>query len=833
MRHGNRQARSGIVTDETKITFRSRSSRIFWLIQMSVELWDYAAPYPVCEIYWDKFVGFCHELFWKWKAMEVTHSLTVIFFSRTFVQGLLGQKDVYGRKYEDHFQMVIENETRADWDSLIVKLKEAFWQYPSLVGWNLASDHTSRRPSTANQGNVLEAINTTLNLLQYHYYDRDLHRTGNSIVLVSAGGGVFEVERGLAAITYQRMMDNGIGSDMLSLGLPPLHIAPFFMYVNDFKVVETDSVDTSESYFEVPHWMHLSFVGYESEVFVPGEYTNDEDDAKKAARVDENDTGLRVGANGFILSQNKPKKPITLPVPSGKVSFTAEANAAASPPRPNSEKVVQERQLIADRDFDDILQACRPRHTSASMPPALTSMLTMVERSKQAADDSSAHDGSVEEGESDRELPDWGSLDHPDERQDDSVGSLLASKLPQLGMAFPASPSSPVLSPRLHDLERHSPVSSVGSSYLSNMRFGVSYDRSLTKHGSPSNMSGQLQRAPSLELDVNDDADSQSEAGMSDASHSELSRDDGSKKKESRSITAIRRLMRAYDLGQQEIQPRAAMVPDAATENSGEESSSPVNMIAPSRVSSYSTLGSAQAGQPTMFGMSQSPHRFIPSEAGTALPSRIGSGSRFAGAARRGMLEVDPTGLSPLLLPPVVAPNLDGTAPNFSGRGLLERRLIPPVDLLRSRQAQAVSDRELSGETSASRSPQSSSVLHHAMEQKGGSPLSSSDRMLLRGDSMMRSPSRPASAMVRPDRMSSGGSNQAHASKQAKARHHLRSRRKKAFNPFRQEDEDEELAEKSHNRRRWSHVFPLGEVEFKRHVRLMDLVIRRDTPLTM
>lgn len=45
----------------------------------------------------------------------------------------------------------------------------------------------------------------------------------------------------------------------------------------------------------------------------------------------------------------------------------------------------------------------------------------------------------------------------------------------------------------------------------------------------------------------------------------------------------------------------------------------------------------------------------------------------------------------------------------------------------------------------------------------------------------------------------------------------ISSRRKKAFNPFRQSDEDEVLAKRSHNRRRWSHVFPAGEVEFKRH----------------
>jgi len=76
----------------------------------------------------------------------------------------------------------------------------------------------------------LEAINVALNVLQLHYMDRDLHRTGNSVVVVSAGNGVFEVDKKVAGITKQRMMDNGIGSDMLSLGLPPLHVAPFFLY---------------------------------------------------------------------------------------------------------------------------------------------------------------------------------------------------------------------------------------------------------------------------------------------------------------------------------------------------------------------------------------------------------------------------------------------------------------------------------------------------------------------------------------------------------------------------------------------------------------------------
>lgn len=84
IRHGNFSAKSGIVTPETMITFRSRSARIFWLLQLSTELWDYTSPYDhnndvgggyqqagVCEIYFDKWIRFIHKLFTRWKELEV------------------------------------------------------------------------------------------------------------------------------------------------------------------------------------------------------------------------------------------------------------------------------------------------------------------------------------------------------------------------------------------------------------------------------------------------------------------------------------------------------------------------------------------------------------------------------------------------------------------------------------------------------------------------------------------------------------------------------------------------------------------------------------------
>lgn len=175
--------------------------------------------------------------------------------------------DYSGRLYEDHYKAVVENETTTDWDSLIVRIKREFVKYPFEVGWNLLSNEKGRRPSRAAEGNLLEAVNVTLNLMQFHYMDRDLHRVGNSLVIISAGCGVFEVDRGLAGITYQRMMDNGIGSDMLSLGLPPLHTAPFFSYNKELFDLEAQGFDKEKEYHEVPHWMHLSFFSYGDEAY--------------------------------------------------------------------------------------------------------------------------------------------------------------------------------------------------------------------------------------------------------------------------------------------------------------------------------------------------------------------------------------------------------------------------------------------------------------------------------------------------------------------------------------------------------------------------------------
>jgi hypothetical protein len=77
--------RSGVVTDNTKYIFRSRSARFFWLVQVSAEMWQFADN---SELMHEKLVnGFMDDLLERWKQAEVTHSLTVIFFSRAYLLG--------------------------------------------------------------------------------------------------------------------------------------------------------------------------------------------------------------------------------------------------------------------------------------------------------------------------------------------------------------------------------------------------------------------------------------------------------------------------------------------------------------------------------------------------------------------------------------------------------------------------------------------------------------------------------------------------------------------------------------------------------------------------
>ena len=595
------------------------------------------------------------------------------------------------------------------------------------------------------------------------------------------------MEKGLASITYERMMVNGIGSDMLSLSLPPLHTAPFFLYVNDFQTVESEGVDFGGTYFEVPHWMHLSFVSYDKEDTNLREPENDQRNTRPLSSVAFVD-GRAIMANGFILHTSTMKeegRPGTSPM------LRSTPRHAVSPEKKHKQPTGG-RQLIAGRDFNDILEACRPRN-SRILPSPLEAIIRMfkpplIGTGKEKVDS---------EGPRGPELPEWGSLEF-----DASVDSPTRHRRAVALGQEPAVDLSPGLEPmpspfRVDEAEKASVASSYSSSCL-----GVSYDRPfLATRASPSLTGIQVQRSPSLDIDLVDDGDEDEASGLSDASTCNSAMDHGAEssvdsgsvgkrnKPSEKFLENVRALMKDYDskLITVTSSPRLAAMsePNHSRHSQGgilteghNSGLAPLSQqqqrpIAPAA----GGLGAALSQYRKTSGSSVIP--LDPASEGFLPVSRVASTSRLQGMGppRLQLSEMGARGMSPLLLPPVTMARSE--VPDFvyggtSLRRSIENRLVHPDSVARigSRGTPA----------SLSRSPPSSgSPIQQAASPGLRRPVTRKDRR----DTRRRSKSKP--------------------------------RRKKAFNPFRQEDEDEVLAKKSHNRRRWSHVFPLGEVEFKRH----------------
>ena len=278
----NKQLKCGIITESTNVVFRSRSARMFWLVQISAEMWEMDSN---GDLYFEVFLKrFVEPIIDKWKQLGVTHSLSIIFFARTyyfnkstvsFYQSSDKKLEGYRKRaysfadyeespanaskcllsidddivYEDFYKIVLDNCIYSDKTNFMRSMKEEFWRFPKILKWQLGKNKVKAEtffkpeksknindgvenskilpkndeqddnndendfyaiPSGASGGNVLEALNTTLNVLEKHYMDRDLERTGNSIVMISPGIGFFEVEAKLSRITKQRMMDNGV-----------------------------------------------------------------------------------------------------------------------------------------------------------------------------------------------------------------------------------------------------------------------------------------------------------------------------------------------------------------------------------------------------------------------------------------------------------------------------------------------------------------------------------------------------------------------------------------------------------------------------------------------
>ncbi|XP_039435654.1 GATOR complex protein Iml1 isoform X2 [Culex pipiens pallens] len=270
----------GVITEDTKVVFRSNTSMVYLFIQMSSEMWDFDIH---GDLYFEKAVnGFLADLYTKWKKLGSNHEVTIVMFSRTFyaaksleefplhMRDCL-QLDYKGRFYEDFYRVAIQNERCDDWSSTLVQLRRLFTGYRDVVlKYHDRPELDVKIPmafnSTAAQGNFLEVLNISLNVFEKHFLDRSFDRTGQLSVVITPGVGVFEVDRELTNITKQRIIDNGVGSDLVCVGEQPLHAVPLLKFHNKDSLTSIDD-------YSMPHWINLSFYSTNKKVayssFIP------------------------------------------------------------------------------------------------------------------------------------------------------------------------------------------------------------------------------------------------------------------------------------------------------------------------------------------------------------------------------------------------------------------------------------------------------------------------------------------------------------------------------------------------------------------------------------
>ncbi|PNJ49289.1 DEPDC5 isoform 12 [Pongo abelii] len=257
----NEKVMCGYISEDTRVVFRSTSAMVYIFIQMSCEMWDFDI---YGDLYFEKAVnGFLADLFTKWKEKNCSHEVTVVLFSRTFydaksvdefpeINRASIRQDHKGRFYEDFYKVVVQNERREEWTSLLVTIKKLFIQYPVLVRLEQAEGFPQGDNSTSAQGNYLEAINLSFNVFDKHYINRNFDRTGQMSVVITPGVGVFEVDRLLMILTKQRMIDNGIGVDLVCMGEQPLHAVPLFKLHNRSAPRDSRLGDD----YNIPHWIN-------------------------------------------------------------------------------------------------------------------------------------------------------------------------------------------------------------------------------------------------------------------------------------------------------------------------------------------------------------------------------------------------------------------------------------------------------------------------------------------------------------------------------------------------------------------------------------------------
>ncbi|KAN0069046.1 Protein of unknown function (DUF3608) domain containing protein [Elaphomyces granulatus] len=328
---------SGYFAPGTIPVFRSESVKYVLFIQMSREMWDFDSE-GTGDILFSRVInGFLPELFKRWANIDAKHLVTVVLFTRVEydlvadlsssplnVETFRRSLNTDHERTRDFYRVVVNDMASGHWTTILDELKKNFRTFLRDVSVRTAQNsnqYTAMNqagrypetpaqvatiagcPSSAIRGNILEAIHLATSHLASDHIDRDMARTGNSIVVITPGTGLFEVSYESLVSTTDALTNYGIAIDLVCLSPIPLHSVPLFRYLksrersafsvfgepnnsysstdhrqstasfpstishlspsiselNSFSHMEERLVSSKEWTYGIPHWLDISF----------------------------------------------------------------------------------------------------------------------------------------------------------------------------------------------------------------------------------------------------------------------------------------------------------------------------------------------------------------------------------------------------------------------------------------------------------------------------------------------------------------------------------------------------------------------------------------------
>lgn len=238
---GGKRTFSAYVGENTKVVFRSESAKLTFLVQLSREMWHFEEN---GEIMFHKVVNTLFpRIFKRCRDKNAHHLITIVLFTSVDLTNIPWTSLEQGERpnnRRDYFRVVVDQVNVFHWDKIMANLRLEFANFKRDILLHTQDDDGNRyimegEMLPAVKGNVLEAINLGLTLVNDRFRGTDLKHSLSHFVVITPGTGLFDVDYSLVQETSKKMLRLDCALDFVCLSQPPLHIVPLFRYKDPTK----------------------------------------------------------------------------------------------------------------------------------------------------------------------------------------------------------------------------------------------------------------------------------------------------------------------------------------------------------------------------------------------------------------------------------------------------------------------------------------------------------------------------------------------------------------------------------------------------------------------